>query len=107
MVKFVSKFAVVVMTASWLIASTIISSADPRPLSWENWKTDFDRTNIDVTAIISGGPPKDGIPAINKPSFISIEEASALADRDPVIGIEINGDARAYPSGRVDASRNR
>ena len=99
MVNIVSKFAVFVMTASWLIAATIISFADPRPLSWENWKTDFDRTNIDVTAIISGGPPKDGIPAINKPSFISIEDASALADRDPVIGIEINGDARAYPLG--------
>ena len=99
MVNIVSKLAVVVMAASWLIASTIISSADPRPQSWENWKTDFDRTNIDVSAIISGGPPKDGIPAINKPKFISIKEASALADRDPVIGIEINGDARAYPLG--------
>ena len=79
--------------------ATNSSFGDPRPLAWEKWTTDFDKTNIDVSAIISGGPPKDGIPAINKPKFISIEEAGALSDRDPVIGIEINGDARAYPLG--------
>ena len=80
--------------------SASLALADPRPQSWENWKTDFSKTDIDVSAIISGGPPKDGIPAIDKPVLISIEKANAdLNDREPVIGIEINGDARAYPLG--------
>ncbi|MCF6321900.1 MAG: DUF3179 domain-containing protein [Rhizobiaceae bacterium] len=90
---------VAVAGAIWIaIASaTTPAFAEPRPLSWENWKTDFTNTNIDVSSIISGGPPKDGIAAINNPKFVSIEEAGALSDRDPVIGVEINGDARAYP----------
>lgn len=85
-----------------LAAFTLVhlpATAEPRPQSWENWKTDFSRTNIDTSAILSGGPPKDGIPALNKPKFISIEEATELSGREPVIGIEINGDARAYPLG--------
>ena len=84
-----------------LMAISIITPAlaDPNPRPFENWKTDFERTNIDVSAIISGGPPKDGIPAIDDPKFISIAKATALSDREPVIGIEINGDARAYPLG--------
>lgn len=63
-----------------------------------NWKTDFSKTNIDLSEIISGGPPKDGIPAINEPHFESIAAARAwLADQSPVIALELNGDARAYP----------
>ncbi len=52
--------------------------------------------------IVSGGPPKDGIPAIDNPKFISIEEfESQYIDENfgnlLVIGIVINGEARAYP----------
>ena len=88
---------IVVSIVLAMIAS--FSFADPVPKAWENWKTDFERANIDLSDIISGGPPKDGIPAINNPKFLSFAQAGALADRDPVIGIEINGDARAYPLG--------
>ncbi len=50
--------------------------------------------------IISGGVPRDGIPPIDDPSFESIESASDwLEDQSPVISLEINGDARAYPLG--------
>jgi len=49
-------------------------------------------------ARLSGGPSKDGIPAIDEPRFESAREADArLADGDRVIGIHIDGDARAYP----------
>ena len=78
LVKTVTLFVAVAM----LTAATIVTpvSADPNPRPFENWKTDFERTNIDVSAIISGGPPKDGIPAIDNPKLISIAEATALAD---------------------------
>ncbi|HWP62772.1 MAG TPA: DUF3179 domain-containing protein, partial [Candidatus Binatia bacterium] len=63
-----------------------------------NWRTDFSKTNIDLSEIISGGPPKDGIPAIDEPKFESIAAAREwLADQSPVIALELNGDARAYP----------
>ena len=41
--------------------------------------------------------PKDGIQAILKPSFESVREAPWLAGSDSVVGVAINGDARAYP----------
>ncbi|MGB1289069.1 MAG: DUF3179 domain-containing protein, partial [Aggregatilineales bacterium] len=63
--------------------------------------TDFCNNNIESwDEIISGGPPKDGIPAVNDPDMESVEEASGwLVDRSPVIAVEIDGEARAYPQG--------
>lgn len=46
--------------------------------------------------IMSGGPPPDGIPSIDKPAFISAADAR-LDDAEPVIGLHYNGEARAYP----------
>lgn len=46
--------------------------------------------------IISLLPP-DAIPAIEDPQFLSVAEADEEYDaREPVLGVEINGDARAY-----------
>jgi hypothetical protein len=67
-------------------------------ISTSGWKTDFSRHTVSYAEIISGGVPRDGIPPIDSPSFVSTEAANSwLADREPVIALEINGDARAYP----------
>jgi len=75
-----------------------------RPLQAEEahdraWpKTDFTRTTVDLGEIISGGPPKDGIPAIDRPRFDTIHEADTWLDpREPVIVLTWNERARAYP----------
>jgi len=48
--------------------------------------------------LVSGGPPPDGIPAIDEPRFRSIEDAElSLAETEPVIVVDVNGDVRAYP----------
>ena len=61
-------------------------------------EADFDLTTIDNWAeILSGGPPKDGIPSIDSPIFAPVADESDREGREPVIGIETNGDARAYP----------
>ena len=44
-----------------------------------------------------GGVIQDGIPPLRDPEMISIKEADYLEDDNVVFGIEINGDARAYP----------
>lgn len=63
---------------------------------WPN--TDFSRTSVDFIEIMSGGPPKDGIPAVDDPSFISVNEESRLGEREPVITLEFDGKLpRAYP----------
>ena len=52
---------------------------------------------IPLEKIRSGGPPKDGIPSIDNPKFSKATEANFMSNSDIVIGLEINGDTRAYP----------
>jgi hypothetical protein len=61
------------------------------------WRTDFTRASVAGAEFKSGGPGKDGIPAIDAPKFVSIGEATFVDDHEPVLALEINGDARAYP----------
>ena len=62
-------------------------------------KNGFDLTDATIPPelIRAGGPPKDGIPAINNPVFETAESAGWLKGDDRVIGLSIDGIARAYP----------
>lgn len=59
----------------------------------------FQLTNlrIPLEEIRHGGPPKDGIPAIDRPHFLSAGEATFLSGEDEVLGVVYNGVAKAYP----------
>lgn len=60
--------------------------------------TDFSRHSVPYSEILSGGPPKDGIPSIDAPNFQSTREADEwLEDREPVVFVQVGDDARAYP----------
>ena len=62
------------------------------------WATDFTRTTISFDEIMTGGPPKDGIPSIDAPQFESVSDADEwLDDVEAVQVVDLNGDARAYP----------
>ncbi len=52
---------------------------------------------IDVSELRSGGPPPDGIPSLDEPRFVETAGVSFLGDREPVLALEIAGEARAYP----------
>lgn len=71
------------------------------PDFWKHeWpKTDFENTSVENwIEILSGGPPKDGIPALSDPSFIPVSAENRIGDREPVITVEIDGvKPRAYP----------
>ena len=56
-----------------------------------------DRMKIRFEEITWGGAIKDSIPALDNPNMLPATEAGYLDDKDLVFGIEINGDARAYP----------
>ena len=67
-------------------------------ISNRGWTTDFSLHSVPYNEIISGGPPRDGIPPIDDPKFTTFEDADTwLGGQEPVIALEINGDARAYP----------
>ena len=62
------------------------------------FSTDFSKRSVSFDEILSGGPPKDGIPPIDEPTFVSVEKADEwIDDAEPVIALNINGAARAYP----------
>jgi hypothetical protein len=57
----------------------------------------FPEPLIDTAELLSGGPPPDGIPAIDRPKFLAADHVDFLEDEEPVLAIEIGDDARAYP----------
>ena len=78
-----------------------VTSAAANPEFWRNeWpNTDFEKTSVaSWVEILSGGPPKDGIPALSDPQFIPAADETRIADTEPVITVEIDGATpRAYP----------
>ncbi|MEO6653983.1 MAG: DUF3179 domain-containing protein [Ilumatobacteraceae bacterium] len=62
----------------------IVPSGAPEPL-------------VAFDEIRSGGPPPDGIPPIDEPEFVTAADVDFLADSEPVLALDVDGDARAYP----------
>ncbi len=73
-----------------------LSAGELQELS-AGWKTDFARHTVPLREFQSGGPGKDGIPALDRPHFVRTAEASFLRQREPVIALTLAGRARAYP----------
>ena len=57
----------------------------------------LDNAIVPKEEILSGGPPKDGIPALLEPNFVEAGKADFLGPDDQVIGVMLNGQPRAYP----------
>lgn len=83
--------------AFWLCAGMALASPDFWRNEWPN--TNFKKTTVpNWVEIMSGGPPKDGIPALSDPSFESVARKGGIQPREPVITVEIDGAVpRAYP----------
>ncbi len=84
---------------SGLLAATgpaVAGGPDMWRLEWPH--TDFSRSTVDFDEITSGGPPRDGIPAIDDPQFRRVGDPRIeLADNEPVIACAYEEEARAYP----------
>ncbi len=77
-------FVIVLLILAWLT---------PAQAAW-----DFSRHSIPIEDILSGGPPKDGIPALVKPAFITAGAAGRLLSADDrVIGVRLGDTVKAYP----------
>ena len=76
------------------------SAEPPAELSVSSagWSTDFATASVPLNEFLGGGPSKDGIPSIDDPRFVDIDEADDfLEDSEPVALLEVDGVARAYP----------
>lgn len=80
-----------------LFASAILAHANPERWAAEGWQTDFSRTAVSFGEILSGGPPRDGIPSIDEPRFLPAMAIEAIGASEPVIRLEVGGEVRAYP----------
>ena len=58
---------------------------------------DYSKHSIPINEIHSGGPSKDGIPALYNPKFILAKDAAYLKPQDRILGLYLNGEAKAYP----------
>ncbi len=85
----------------WLVVGWFGSSAvalDPVTqwrIAWP--RTDFSLATVDLTEIRDAGPGKDGIPAIDQPRFVPLVEYQGAEGDEPVIGVRIGDQSRAYP----------
>jgi hypothetical protein len=93
-------FAVGVLLIGQLSGPPTAGATAPErpPFDTSEWKTDFGKHSVPFSEIMSGGPPKDGIRAIDRPEFVGVDAADGwLKPREPVILFVHGNDARAYP----------
>ncbi len=74
--------------------AALYSTIDPR---FERYFSPGLPTRVRLDEVVWGGVLQDGIPPLREPAMLAARDAKYLADSDVVFGIEINGDARAYP----------
>ncbi len=79
-------------------AGDLLPPQDPPAGAEREFSTDFSRHTVAYDDILSGGPSKDDIPAIDAPRFETVAEADAwLRPSEPVVQVQVGNDARAYP----------
>ncbi len=90
-----------IASAFFAVAVFFIGSASAQFVQFpqgEFPQTNYKKSSVDISEIMTGGPPRDGIPAINFPQFIDVEAASDwLKDPEPVISLQHKGVVKAYP----------
>jgi Protein of unknown function (DUF3179) len=89
--------SILVIVAFWALNSDFLrSGGSPGASQIISPNDKGSKSIVPLDQIVSGGPPRDGIPSIDNPKFVSAEDAG-LQDSDLVLGLNINGDIRAYP----------
>ncbi len=88
------------LAVATLLGTVLCAPVSASPEFWvHEWPdTDFGTTTVaNWGEILSGGPPKDGIPALTDPAFIPVAQDTHLSPQEPVITVEIGDETRAYP----------
>jgi hypothetical protein len=85
-----------------LVAGASVSQAQSSlpadaPSALQQFETNFSKHSVDPSTL-KAGAPKDGIPSIDAPSFVSVGAANDwIAPEEPVIFLKHGDTARAYP----------
>lgn len=74
-----------------IVAFSVATAGFAAQLPWQ------EQTIIDGAPVLRG-LPKDAIPAIDEPRFVAARRATFVDAEEPVLGVVIDGQARAYPT---------
>ena len=89
------------MTRPLALALVLAGCADAQPpteRALPGFETNTAQRVINLDELQAGGPPKDGIPSIDAPRFVTAREAAEwLEDREPVVLVRHGGEAKVYP----------
>ncbi|MDP1697677.1 MAG: DUF3179 domain-containing protein [Xanthomonadaceae bacterium] len=89
---------VLLSALGWLLVQQLLPRSSFAGTPEELWpNTDFSRHSVPLDEFEPGGPPKDGIPPIDKPRFAPVSAVDWLAVDAPVIVVQLADAARAYP----------
>lgn len=79
----------------------LLPAEDPPPGTEGEFTTDFTRHTVPYSEITSGGPRKDGIPAVDHTTSLPIDsvETDFLSPTSPLLIVTIGGQTRGYPIG--------
>lgn len=90
--------AAALIPALALLLFAAVALANPAQWRAEWPRTDFSRSTVEFADILSGGPPKDGIPALDGVQMIPVSRERKLDRREPVMVLELPGEVpRAWP----------
>ena len=106
----------IILILSLLLLVSLVSCAKPTPapqpkaptatptpaIPQEEYEIKTDPSGVkyivDPDKIVGGGPPRDGIPSIDNPKFVTLDEADEwIEDNELVLGITYKGVKRVYP----------
>jgi len=91
-------FAAIMLSFPSPISESLASSTVPQEIDSNGiMVTDGLKHIVPLDKIKGGGPPKDGIPSIDDPQFATLTGSAFMKHSDIVIGLEIDGEAKAYP----------
>ncbi len=87
-----------ILSALVLVSLSVVAQQQVYLPSGAGKPFDVTRHSVPLNEIKAGGPPKDGIPALDAPKFVSADQARKfLFGKDRVLGIALFGGIKAYP----------
>ena len=89
-----SALIVSVLLAALVVVPFAAAAGAPDPAAYNGF--DVSEATIPLSAIERGGPPKDGIPALDRPKFVAAADAQLRPD-DRVLALKRGRIAHAYP----------
>jgi len=96
-----ASYLMMFLLKSKLLIGVLAAVAATAPTAWGKRAviSGFDVGNalIPSSKILSGGPGKDGIPAIDHPKFIPADAVRFLQDREMIVSLTVGDDTRGYP----------